>query len=229
LPDLLCLRCGSRIESKGKSKLEIKLSHGKPGGGREWWEGGMRPNDVFAFVQVTGGGAPNEPVVTGLPVYVTRQALEDALASVKAGIRKAIADGAEADIAWPAWVPSYDGVVIGTDELGCVVVERADGSRRVYKNCIAWPAVHLHRRIGERFRGGRDVVASAVASADVTCEGDVWPWWDDLLSADADDRYAAVKACRYHGADQVEAQLIEIAQRGDEDWPLIAPSPGQAC
>ena len=25
IPDLLCLRCGRRFESKGKSKLEIKL------------------------------------------------------------------------------------------------------------------------------------------------------------------------------------------------------------
>jgi len=37
LPDLMCLRCGARIEARAKSSLQIKLSHSDTPG-REWQE-----------------------------------------------------------------------------------------------------------------------------------------------------------------------------------------------
>src|SRR5690606_35905364 len=90
MPDLLCLRCGRRFESKSKSKLELKLSRG--GEGREWFSGGMRDNDVFAFVWI-GGEGEDDPI--GRPYYVTTADLHAQLDKVKAGTRKAIADGSE--------------------------------------------------------------------------------------------------------------------------------------
>lgn len=49
LPDLLCVRCGLRVESRAKSKLKIMLSHSESPG-RKWDDGGMRDEDLFAFL-----------------------------------------------------------------------------------------------------------------------------------------------------------------------------------
>lgn len=49
LPDLLCVRCGLRVESRGKSQLGIILSHSD---GRAWDAGGTRDEDLFAVVRV---------------------------------------------------------------------------------------------------------------------------------------------------------------------------------
>ncbi len=209
MPDLLCLRCGRRFESKGKSKLELKLSHG--GEGREWFSGGMRDDDVFAFVWI-GGEREDDPI--GRPFYVTRGVLEAQIDQVKAGTRKAIADGSEADISWPSWVPSYGGRVVAI-EGNVITVERAEGGQRTYP--ARWTPA-LHRQVGEEFEGGRDIVASVVPPADVLCAGEKWALGTDLWSDDVDDRYAAIKAARFLGPEDVEDELIAIADDTGEDW-----------
>lgn len=53
IPDLLCLRCGKRIESRAKSKLGIIMSDSKNNLDRRWYSG-LRKSDLVAFVQCHG-------------------------------------------------------------------------------------------------------------------------------------------------------------------------------
>lgn len=48
IPDLLCLRCGVRIESRAKTKSEISMSHSFTDAERSW-DFGMIENDWIAF------------------------------------------------------------------------------------------------------------------------------------------------------------------------------------
>lgn len=48
IPDLLCLRCGKRIESRAKSKLGIIMSDSKNNLDRRWYSG-LRKSDLVAY------------------------------------------------------------------------------------------------------------------------------------------------------------------------------------
>ena len=50
IPDLLCLRCGRRIESRAKSKLGIIMSDSENNEDRRWFCG-LRDTDWVAFIQ----------------------------------------------------------------------------------------------------------------------------------------------------------------------------------
>ncbi|MCW2855877.1 MAG: hypothetical protein JWR52_1492 [Marmoricola sp.] len=214
LPDLLCIRCGRRFESKGKSKLEVKLSHSNTPG-REWWEGGMRMDDVFAFVRVAVG----DVIDLGRIVYVTRGALHAAERALVEGNRKAISAGSERDVSWPSWAPSYSGAVTGVSDSGDITVLSDTGRRATYKSGAKWPNAFVYLMPGETFDAG-DMVASCVEPADIECAGATWDWKEALNADDPDDRFAAVKAARWLAEPPDAALLIQIASDEEGDWRI---------
>ena len=215
LADLLCIRCGRRFESKGKSKLELKLSHSGKTPGREWWAG-MREDDVFAFVRVR---VSEQGPDVGQVVYVTRRALHAAEPSLREGVRKAIADGAEPDVSWPTTVPKQSGVVRELDVPNMTLsVLKDDGRGYTYKG-NGWSAYYALRNAGERFAAG-DVLASCVEPAEVACTGNQWDWRADLVSGDQDLNFPAVKAARYLEPARVADELRKIVADTGSDWRL---------
>src|SRR3954470_10255618 len=48
IPDLLCVRCGQRIESRAKTKPELSMSHSLSDSTRSW-DSGLIPGDWIAF------------------------------------------------------------------------------------------------------------------------------------------------------------------------------------
>jgi hypothetical protein len=151
LPDLLCVDCGRRFEAKSKTKLELKLSHSSAVG-REWWAGGMRPEDVFAFVRVA---VTDGEVDLGQILYVTRQGLENASADRRKGGMKAASEGSETDVSWPIWVPSYPGVFtrVDVDPELIIRVQKTDG-RLMSRARGKWSRLHLYLRPGDSFEAG---------------------------------------------------------------------------
>lgn len=49
VPDILCLKSGWRFESRGKTKVEISMSHSKADPNRAW-DAGMRADDFVVVV-----------------------------------------------------------------------------------------------------------------------------------------------------------------------------------
>jgi len=217
IPDLVCTDCGRRVESKAKTKLEVKLSHsGTPG--REWNAGGMRDQDVFAFVRVSGSGESASTV--GEPGYFTRGGLQRAVGHVRQGGRKAASEGSEVDLSWPVWVPSVDGTLVEL-ENDEVIFTTADGKRKKYWQSRNWPERHLYLSEGEAFIGKSTIVAGVIESiSDLTCTGASWDIGRDLAAQDADDRYAAVKAAGVSSTGAVVDPLVVIAEDGKEDWRI---------
>ena len=50
VPDILCVSCGKRIESRGKTTLKITMSHSFSSQERGW-DYGLDPEDYVAFVK----------------------------------------------------------------------------------------------------------------------------------------------------------------------------------
>lgn len=53
VPDILCLNTGLRFESRGKTKLEISMSHSLNDPKRAW-DAGMRDDDLVSIVENIG-------------------------------------------------------------------------------------------------------------------------------------------------------------------------------
>lgn len=217
LPDLMCISCGRRIESKGKSKLEVKLSD-SDAEGRAWRDGGMRLDDIFAFAKVD---MTADPVTVPSIVYVTRHSLEEALASSKEGNRKAINEGSEMDRSWPMWAPDYAGVVLGveiSDERRTVHVVGDDGKkRRPYWHGSKWNTFYSLQE-GDAFSAWQPVASSFAILESPTCEGPSWDWRKDLSVNDDDVRFPAVKAARFLDPENARDELLRIAEDPRNDW-----------
>ncbi len=78
LPDLVCVHCGLRIESRGKRQLGIIVSHSETN--ERGWEWGMRDEDLFAFLRVD---TSEDPPRTSTPVYFPTQNLRAAFKDAK--------------------------------------------------------------------------------------------------------------------------------------------------
>ncbi|WP_031508698.1 HEAT repeat domain-containing protein [Streptomyces megasporus] len=215
LPDLMCVSCGRRFESKGKTRLEVKLSDSTLPG-RAWRDGGMRLDDVFAFARVD---MKANPVRVSNLVYVTRQSLEDALGSSKEGNRKSVSEGSEMDRRWPMWTPEYAGEVVAVDNVLKKVRVTKGTSTYLYGSGSRWDTFHT-LAVGTAFEAGQPV-AFSFRMAEVACPGDgSWNWQKDLLSTDEDIRFPAVKAARFLGVETVEDILLSIAGDEANDWRL---------
>jgi hypothetical protein len=215
IPDLVCLQCGRRVESRAKSKLEVKLSDSATVG-REWHAGGMRPDDLFAFVRVD---LDTSPVTVGRPAYFTGAGLRSMVDVARRGTRKSASQGSEVDLKWPTWVPSGDGTLLGVDGEGRVLFRRPSGKEGTYGHSAKWQDVYLYLTPGDRFVGQETVVAGVVPPpGTLTCVGSCWDIAADLRSSDDTTRYAAVKAIGITGGQTLAADLTGIVGNHDEDW-----------
>lgn len=78
VPDILCLRCGRRVESRAKTKVEISMSHSTTIQERGW-DFGLDDTDRVAIVRCwKGGPGPLDwaasPLVQYIPVAGLRRA-----------------------------------------------------------------------------------------------------------------------------------------------------------
>ena len=103
LPDLLCVRTGTRFEVRAKSELRIRMSDA-PDNPDRVWDAGLRNEDIVALIACTDNG--NGPVPAEKPVYFSVRDLRESVGSSRLGSPKSASEGAERDREWPATVPT---------------------------------------------------------------------------------------------------------------------------
>ena len=216
LPDLLCIRCGLRVEARAKSKLGIVLSH-SDAPGREWEAGGMRDGDLFAFIRTD---LSHFPPYAGAPVCFAKAALRASINQARRSAPKAASEGSESTLTWPCWVPSRPGRFLGVDADGRICYHDALGAERRYWQWRNWtPPRHVYLNPGDEFDAGETIVAGVVQPAgSLACEGDTWNFSADLRSNDPVDRYAAVRAVGMSGRRDLVDGLVAIEADTAEDW-----------
>lgn len=113
VPDILCLRCGRRVESRAKTKMEVSMSHSTSNPERGW-DFGLEDDDAVAFLQCakTGTG-PLDWKPSSLVQYVPVRSLRDAWEAGRIKIQrpKGAQEGFEIRAVWPSAVASAEGTV----------------------------------------------------------------------------------------------------------------------
>ena len=98
LPDLLCIRTGLRVEVRGKSDLQIRMSDA-PNNPDRTWDAGLRDDDVAAFIAILQDGTIQRAADEA--AFFTIRSLRESVAHSKLGAAKSASEGAERDRTWP--------------------------------------------------------------------------------------------------------------------------------
>ena len=215
LPDLVCLRCGRRIESRAKSKLGIIVSHSdRPG--RQWNAGGMRPTDLYAFIRTDlTSGAP----LAGRPTFFSSEALNSVVGLARLSAPKAASEGSEVTMTWPSWVPNRSGTVEEIDAEDRIVCRWEDGSVLRYWQWRRWgDARYLYIEPGSPIVANDTMVAGVVPPVESPgCAGDVWDIAGALGADEETEEYAAIKAAGIMGRSDLGDHLARI-EAEEQDW-----------
>jgi hypothetical protein len=197
LPDVMCIRTGTRIEVRAKSDLEIRMSHA-PNNPERHWDAGNADTDIVALVPCRNGDAG--PVVAGNASFFTFEALRQSVDSRQLSRIKAASEGSEQHLTWPAIVANRPGIVLDVTPTNLMVEWSGDGKpprRHTYTLNGKVPYIGL----GERFLGGTQFLAGSPAAM-----ADLNPYlarhYDplaDLSSTNSITRYSAAKALAFRG------------------------------
>lgn len=218
LPDLLCVRCGLRIESRAKSKLAVVLSHSNIAG-REWDAGGMRDQDLYAFLRVVKSDSSQH---ISEPSYFSTAALRAAIHNAKRSNPKASSEGSEVTLRWPCWVPNKSGIFIEIDSDGFIVCQWTDGRTHRYWQWRSWDEPRfIYLQQGAAITAEETIVAGVVQPLSPSpCSGNTWDITKTLNAEDKVDQYAAIKAAGHRSRVDLMSTIAEIANNSDEDWRM---------
>lgn len=223
VPDILCLKSGKRFESRGKTKLEISMSHSLNDPKRAW-DYGMRDDDLVSVVAFKQNDASLVDLEQVSPVhFLSVKEMRNAFAAGQASITqpKGVSEGSEIRVMWACAVANQRASVLAV-ESGKVSLSPIPSSRR--------QTIQLSRskgkvtllpqvRIGEIVEANQIVASVVPVNINLKCPKSVSEAYfiDKLASVNLSERYAAAKALRYRGYATAKAALESRMNDGDED------------
>jgi len=191
MPDLICLKCGKRIESRAKSKLEVKMSDTDSNPDRRW-NVGLRKEDLVAFIKCYKGTKGWE--TNGVVNLFSVNSMETTENKSKLGAPKAPGEGSERDRSWPCYVPKKNGLVeeIIDDAKKCQIRLKYDDGGTYTYSCKDKEYYCIK---SERFIADTTIIAGVLPRKEkIECEGGPYDFIDDVRSVNHEIRYAGVKA-----------------------------------
>ncbi len=221
VPDILCLKSGWRFESRGKTKLEISMSHSRADPNRAW-DAGMRADDFVVIVQCEQASDSIVDWRAASPIHFIRvDHMRDAFSRdvVKITVPKGVEEGSEIRVIWPSVAANDKCVVFQITETGiqlCTVT----GTRA--QRCVT---ARKKGRLLSLCQAGDTVERNQIVAAVVPvvlrleCPNDVGElFFKERLSSSAlSERYAAAKALRFRGFDQSKQYLNDRVTDSSED------------
>lgn len=197
VPDILCLACGTRIEARAKTILEISMSHSVSDPERGW-DYGLLDGDMVAisFCQRTGDG-PTEWKASPLIQYVSALELRKAFNENRVSTEKpkGAQEGFELRVRWPSAVSSCDATIL---EISPRLKLRRTADQRTISLGISRTTISLDPlvRPGEQVRAGQVIASVVPVSSRFPCNACASPatFLALLHSTSVADRYAAAKA-----------------------------------
>lgn len=198
VPDLLCINCGTRVEARAKTQLEISMSHSLSDPERGW-DKGLNDRDVVALSICTRtGDGPTAWQAAPLIQFVSAAALRRAFAEnqVVTEKPKGAGEGFELRVTWPSAVASSDGVV------SAFTAERLQFKRepdqRTISLALRKKTISLQPlvRVGDKICAGQILASVVPATSVLPCRGEARSsgFLEMLASPAVADRYTAAKA-----------------------------------
>lgn len=235
VPDILCLSTGTRFESRGKTNLEISMSHSLKDPKRVW-DAGMRDDDLVSIVLFDQNDDSPIDLKQISPVhFLSVKDMRQAFASGNVSITrpKGVEEGSEIRVMWPCAAANKRSIVSAVEAGTISLTSIADARKQT---------IHLSRSIGlgksrskgqskgkitlvPQVKAGETVEANQIVAAAVPVDTDLHCptpvteayFIDKLKSVNLSDRYAAAKALRYRGYTKAKPILQARMTDVDED------------
>ncbi|MCG2794702.1 MAG: HEAT repeat domain-containing protein [Actinomycetia bacterium] len=212
VPDILCVKCGSQVESRAKTNLEISMSHSISDPERGW-DFGLCDKDFVAYVVCSKtGDAPVDWQAQDLIQYVAICDMREAQVNSRAVLLspKGAEEGFEARYLWPATIANYDGVV-DSISADCLKYRRSIDNRSI-RLSLAKKGLQLNpiADIGDEVVSNQVLAATVPVKQRFNCDATMTEenYIDMLGSPSLSERYAAAKALSSFPADGVSRALI---------------------
>jgi HEAT repeat protein len=222
VPDILCVRCGTRVESRAKKdKFNISMSHSKADPERGW-DHGLNDGDYAAVVIVEQSGeAPIDWNALELVQYVKVEDLRKAKRAKKVVEEqpKGAEEGYEIRIVWPAVATQSNGQVIATPPDRIQVKRDDDG--RVLSYSLKRKGIQMKPLVqrGDPVTRQQALAAVVPVVSQFPCGPPVTgrTYVKLLASSSLSERYAAAKALSLFDSDATRRGLRRMLADGDEN------------
>jgi len=232
VPDILCVDCGKRFESRAKTKLEITMSHSNNDKDRAW-DYGLNNDDYVALVACKrNGDSPIDWKASSLIQYIKVSELKDTFGKniVKQETRKGVQEGFESRITWPSAKASADGKIsyISSldDEKKKIQFKRNLDNRTITLSLVKqrvtielFPIVKVGDLIEEN-----EIIASVVQvyhTVECQKDKDAEYYKNKLNSISLSERYAAAKALSYFNIDKDIYNILKKKLSQEEEHIYI--------
>lgn len=201
VPDILCIKCGKRVESRAKTKMEISMSHSFSTPERGW-DFGLDDDDYIALVRCTKIGDRPVDWLAHEPVqYIKLKSMKGAFKDKKViSVKpKGATEGFESRLIWPSSVASSDGIVSNIND------EKLQFRRTIDHRTITLSLTKKGIKLTPLVGAGEpikkcQIIASVVPVFDgFRCENDHkdLDYIKQLHSSSLSDRYVASKALSF--------------------------------
>lgn len=235
IPDLVCVRCGLRVESRAKSRHPVlSVSHSEADEARKW-DFGLVPSDVVAFPtcerqceavwsagRLDGGysywHSRDRAAWRALPfVNYARVARLRTAPFVK--LRpKGVTEGSEVAIRWDAVFSTRAGVIENVTDGNVRVRGEKDGRAYTARNAKALP---VHVAIGDHVSATQVLAADVLpeTAASLACTGSLAAGHIEALlkSPERTQRFTGLKLARLCAAAEHCATAEALVHHPDED------------
>lgn len=222
LPDLLCIRTGTRVEVRAKSDLRIRMSDA-PTNVERRWNSGMRAEDLAAFITCFDDNGTPRPAAEA--IFFTFGDLQKTEAKSQLGPPKSASEGAERDRTWSSIVPQRNGIVEFVDKTVIRVMMDADSERARRPQTFQLRDRVSYVAVGDRFIAEASIIAGMPArrmGLNAYLQNKYDPL-SEITAKDAVDRYAAVKSLPFlpQKKTQAVAAIEKLLDVEKEDRVLL--------
>lgn len=222
VPDILCVKCGNRIESRAKTQFEVSMSH-SPTDPERSWDYGLRDEDAVAIVICRKiGNRPidweADPLVQYVKVKDMREARQHGHTIQPRA--KGAEEGFEMRIVWPTVIASFSGVVTHIEPNKIVYQRTSD--RRTLNLRLMKQKQQLQPlvKIGDTVQRYQAIAAVMPITHQFRCDNqpkDVQSYLNQMKSLTLSERYSAVKALAMFATDHtVITELEKHVDKEDE-------------
>jgi HEAT repeat protein len=219
VPDILCVRCARRVESRAKTKLVITMSHSVADPQRGW-DAGLADDDLVALIACRRVGTePTDWQAGDLVQYIR---VPDLRQAVRAGHviqerPKGAGEGFEIRLTWPSVTAREASTVESVDDKAVRLVGELGRQRVTLKRTrlSLTPLVHA----GESVPADGLVAAVVPVELAIPCSGGatLGTYVDLARSSDRSNRFAAMKALSRFASSESDAALVGRLKDDDED------------
>jgi len=223
VPDILCLNTGIRFESRGKTKLEISMSHSRSDPKRVW-DAGMRDDDFVSIVVFDQGDDSPVDLKRISPVhFVSVKDMRNAFASDQVSITqpKGVEEGSEIRVMWTCAGANQQSVVFAVDSTRIKLNPGAQARLQSIQLNRSKGKITLLPQVstGETVEANQIVASVVPVNVHMPCPASVGEdyFMDKLASVNLSERYAAAKALRYRGYTRAKPLLVARMTDADED------------